>query len=284
MVHKVNTGRIFEYFVVKQFQSSNPTCSLDAETLRMQDRDRRQLHSIDPDELKRLECASLTLLDWVSMRIDVRDVKRMPDSAGRIGDATDVVVVGSSDVLRLSLKSNHDAAKHQRPMSLMQQLGFDKKSVEDLDYRSQYRIVINRFNEELKLTVPIPTEFRHLKEDVIKRLYSEVCRKVSTTINNYRAVPSAVKHYQRFLFGKNDCVKVVKSQTSLTIKDYGSLVPAREMFAKQENASHIDLFFDGHMHFRMRLHTAASKITGNPSLKFDTTLVNAPILSIVVPY
>jgi hypothetical protein len=245
----------------------------------MQDRDRGHLHSVDRDEIEKIECASRRLSDWVSMKIDIREVKRMPDSAGRRGDATDVVVVGSSNEIRLSLKSNHDAAKHQRPMSLMQQLGFVKKSVEDRDYRSRYKLVIDRFNDELKMTVPTPTEFRQLNGGVVERLYSEVCREVCATINKYQTDVSAAWHYQQFLFGKNDCVKVVKSRTSITIKQYGSILPAREMVAKQRSASYIDLFFDEYLHFEMRLHTAASKIQRNPSLKFDTSLINDPVQS-----
>ena len=53
-------------------------------------------------------------------------VDRLPDTAARGGNPTDINIMFNNGQVNLSIKHNHRAVKHQRPSALAQQCGFIK--------------------------------------------------------------------------------------------------------------------------------------------------------------
>ena len=93
-----------------------------------------------------MESSCLKIYEWIISELEeLTEVIRFTDYQGTLGNPTDIKVISNSRDLNISLKHNNDAVKHQRPSATAQQFGYQKRSSEDLLFRTQYESILYDF-------------------------------------------------------------------------------------------------------------------------------------------
>ena len=271
-------GRLLEYYIVDNILSRNSDCVMDNQTLSDQKRDRNRIIDLDHHLITRFHKASIVVVDWLETQIDIKSVFRLPDTTGTKGDVTDIRIVGKDNtVLNLSIKNNHKAVKHQRPGSLIQQLGFLKKSSVDNTYREELKSIYHNFHSVIHKLTPIPKLFRDVESLKFPLIYRPVCSLVSNTINTFSEHIDIPNQYQSFLIGNTNFYKVIVHDGFVDIVEFNEIVKSSQMISTwSENYVYVD--FKNGIKINMRLHTASSRITENISLKFDSQLDDSTII------
>ena len=206
-------------------------------------------------------------------------IDRLPDGVAKSGDPTDIRITSGGSCLNLSIKNNHFALKHQRPNSLMQQLGIEKRSPLDGVYRSRLKSVYGAFDNAVHEIAPRATTFEYLKNVcpscIEEKLYGPVCRIACETLNSLSNKVECATRYFRFLVGRTDFLKIIHQGRQIIVEDFSSIAMPRTFVAEQQlDKKYIGVRFDNGWKIMMRLHTASSRFSRGkiPSLKFDTQL------------
>jgi hypothetical protein len=184
--------------------------------------------------------------------------------------AADLIVTSGSKILKLSLKHNHDALKHQRPHALAQQCGFSRGSAEDLQHRSGMEKIEGIFRQS---TVALA---KYTDNETAKfKMLEDVCKLSSDSITEWaKNSPNMAGYYFGFLVA-NDCYQIIvdtNKSLSVEVHDYNSLNMPSSV-STSTNGIYLHMVFDNGFALKARLHTASSTISKagkQLSLKFDT--------------
>ena len=284
------TGRAFEFAIVSELTRLSGV-TLTSRASDAQIRDSAKFEALDSSRKRLFQEAAKALVKMlVENGVNSASVDRLSDDEAAAGDVTDIRItpIGKHPVINLSIKNNHHALKHQRPPSLMQQLGFGKGSSQDCGYRAQLQSVFDSFCVASKRLVPDAKKFSQLKdvdhEFINRQLYAPVCELVTATLRKHLANSIVCQTYFRFLVGNTDYIKVVLSQGQLEITHFDQIpMPSTcTVDYSSANPGYIYLTFDNGWKISMRLHTASSRLAEQgqtPSTKFDTQPMLMPLQS-----
>ena len=112
--------------------------------------------------------------------------------------------------------------------------------------------------------------FRNISSLIPQELYYPVCNHVNDFINKYGSNEYAANSYFSFLIGQKNFKKIIVNESNIEIFHFDQIPNSNKMSSVVEGASYIKVNFYNNYKLKMRLHTASSKITNTPSLKFDT--------------
>jgi hypothetical protein len=213
--------------------------------------------------------ASRKIADWISSQMIISE-----STLEMIGDsdpsAANLILRAEASSIKLSLKHNHHALKHQRPYSLAIQSGFSQGSPEDSDHRQRMKDVSDLYRGAAS------GQTHYNENDTLKMIMlSSICKVCSDSINDWAGRQSGFAlDLFRFLVS-DDCYQVVVqtgSSVQVEVSDYSTLHAPTAVSARTA-AHYLHMKFDNGFELKARLHTASSKIS-NPgrqlALKFDT--------------
>jgi hypothetical protein len=229
---------------------------------------------------------------------DILSLEIVSDSAGKIGDVRDVLLIRSLQKweIGVSAKNNHRALKHSR---LSTRLNFGKEWVNMACSETYF----NEINVVFSMLSKIRTENRTAKWDEIfddknEQIYKPVLKAFRKEILSLQDKDSDnfASNLVQYLVGNNDFYKIIKSKRKVEIQAFnlnGTLnLPAKgkkpelkitkiqlpkrliELTFKKGHDNTLIATFDEGWQISFRLHSAKSTI--EPSLKFDVTLISAP--------
>lgn len=275
-------GRALEYSIVAEIIRQLPASQiqLTARTEKKQQIDFLKYASLPIKMQQSYQRFAICVFNWLkrdfSISDDLLQIDRLPDSSSRRGDVTDIRISTSFLQINLSVKHNHKALKHQRPSATAQHCGFIKGSKEDVDFRIEYKNIMQAFLVRAQGC----SKFSDLDRVItLNDLYVPVCNLVTNFINQNCLHQVNASHLFSFLVGNNDFYKLIfkEKEQALLIEEFSRL-PLPSNVNAQHNQNYIYLDFSNNWKVSMRLHTASSRIHSSPSLKFDTQPIE-----IVVP-
>lgn len=270
-----NNGRSLEYHITKALQSS-PGCSLTSRANADQSRDSVVASTIDRRLRASFALAAPVVAAWVLGEIGVGagikfEVDRHADSDEGVADLT---VAAGKQLLRLSVKHNHDALSHPRPYSLADAMGLSGFPHAD-DHRKRMATATNRFRTSIRGA----TRFPNVVPEKIA-LYQDVCNECKKTVNRAATITSVPALLFEFLVG-SDFKKVIiktssssKALRSIHVVDYSKIRTPTQVKATADHrtdSSSLILTFDNGWIIDLRVKNASTEIspTGQVSLKFD---------------
>ncbi len=273
-------GRAFEYCIVKEIKKLAKSCKSLGSTESNQDRDKKKFENLTDEDQSSLLLGAYQIGEWVNKEffIDKNDIsiERLPDSDAKKGDVTDIRVRIKDQIINLSIKHNHNALKHQRPLSAVQWCGVAKKTNADKIHREGVKEIVKDFLKSASKLNKKATTFKELKDKkrdfIDKKLYKPVCEHVSKTIIKICKDPLQVKKLFTFLTGSTDYYKIVLNSAGVSIYMFSELIPPDQVKVSITRNSYINLLFSNGWEIAMRLHTASSKL--GSSLKFDSQPIN----------
>ncbi len=286
-------GRAFEYVIVDHIFKSHIGNRLTKRALRDQERDGIKKQELPSKLLIFFDVGAQAICDWLKTtynNIFPCEIDRLPDSEAQKGDVTDIRIIRTGyPNINLSIKNNHHALKHQRPPSLMQQVGISKKSIEDLSYRQDLQNIFNEFYSHVNSVCSSAIKFKEL--DIIQpgfinnNLYTPVCSLVASNLSKQFDDPQKCSIFFSFLVGNIDFIKIVLSNNELNITNFSAISKPSQCKVEHDpaNGSYIFLHFNNGWSISMRLHTASSRmgqLGGTPSTKFDTQAITTTLNSI----
>ena len=285
-------GRALEYQIIRYINSSISQFSvtLTNRAVRDQERDKLKFDTLIQDLKISYQKCAVIVHNWLRERLNSTEITidRLPDSAAKEGDITDIRIKSGTQVINLSIKHNHSALKHQRPPTTAERCGYSAGSMEDILFRGKYRIILEKFLEKTKELSPKAQYFRDLiaidKDFINNNLYLPVCKLVAVTINNLCNNEKKAQNLFSFLVGSTDFYKIIDYKYEVVILDFNTIDKVSSVAAKLRGKSYVDLEFSNGWIVGMRLHTAASAL--GKSLKFDTqpkSIPSVPRVSIPKP-
>lgn len=275
-------GRALEYAIVAEIVQRLPQSQvqLTPRADEAQQRDLRNYTNLKESMQQNYKRCANCVFNWLNASFSISNssiqIDRLPDSASKQGDVTDIRISTASSTINLSVKHNHKALKHQRPSATAQHCRFSRRSQEDENFRANYRAITKNFSH---YAIGF-SKFSDLDQQIIlNNLYIPVCNLVAEFINQHCTQQVNASHLFTFLVGKFDFYKLIfnEKNSSLTIEEFTKLSLPTSVTA-QKNQNYVYLNFSNSWKISMRLHTASSEIKNNPDLKFDTQPVE-----IIVP-
>jgi hypothetical protein len=269
-------GRALEYRIVDELvrQIAREQIQLTPRAIQAQRNDRQKYLSLGETEQRKYSQCAKALFNWLDQHFSISshtiNLDRLSDNDAKKGDVTDIRLTIRSEQINLSVKHNHKALKHQRPASTAQHCGYSRRSFEDAEFRNHYKVIVNLFRG----FVQDAFYFRDLEEGIVmNHLYIPTCHLVADFINQLCCPPEKANHLFRFLVGTTDFYKVIfdPSRSRLLIQLFAKPDFVESVIA-EANQNYVYLNFANSWKLAMRLHTASSRLGGNPSLKFDTQL------------
>lgn len=279
-------GRLLEYLIVETLSNLDPQIKLSDNAKLDQLRDSSKATETETKLRHNLNQAAKSIVnDWLYPRfllpdLSVKEIDRLPDQ--NKSDVTDIRVITERRIINLSIKHNHSALRHQRPRTTPQHCGFSNGSSESEFFKKQYNEIVSHFTSG----VVIGNKFNELSEGYVEgMLYIPVCELVKNFINTYSV--NCTNYLFRYLIGDIDYYKIIvdSSLKQIQIQEFNSssLSYPFDVIVKTER-QYVYLNFDNDWKIKMRLHTASSKITKSPSLKFDTQLSSSNVLNEILIY
>lgn len=265
-------GRLLEFLIVKDI-FDNHNCNLPQSTIYNQNRDIEKVNIVDVNLLKKFIISSTKIRLKLLEKFDLENstIIRHSDSSGVDGDVSDITIVNnlSGKKINLSIKHNHMALKHQRPASTPQQIGFSKKSKEDLVFRWNYKKIFDDFINESNKINPQVIFYSEVIDIIPSSLYSPICKLVSDFLNQYGKDSVKSNNYMRFLIGNTNFTKIIVNDKDIHFYMFQDLPNSNSMISKVISENTILVDFNNGIKVKMRIHTASSRFITN-SLKFDT--------------
>ena len=262
-------GRALEYVVAVELEKSSGF-KLTQQSILLNSRDKDKFQSL-PNELKNsYQIASTKISYWAkSLFVNHTNVtiERLNDNPD---DPSDFILTSNNFKISISLKHNHEALKHPRPYSFAQACGYDKGSVADNEHRKSMTLASNNFrNSAINKAL-----FNQCSENVIDRLYLEVCKACEASLNNWLKTNNKVAFNLFDFLVSNGFYKVIvdtRNGTTVRVQDYLN-IPQPNSVKTNVQANRLILQFDNKWTLNLRIHTASSRIANSPSqlsLKFD---------------
>ena len=262
-------GRALEYAIVKHLKTQYDV-TLTEQALDSQVRDKPKFDDLPP-KLKTLYVQSSPKIgNWIKEKkaIDYdTTLDRPTDEEAKRGDVTDIrLTFKDESFMNLSIKHNHDAAKHQRPGALPQQCGFSKKSDIDFEYREAYKKIGEAFLRTAHELDPEAIHFEQLKlidqEFININLYDPICRLTESFLNSICGDQEAVSHFFTFIVGTIDYYKVIVWEDRIEVLPYAGIGNPTFLFAEKRSDNYVKVLFSNGWELEMRLHSASKDITG----------------------
>ena len=277
-----DNGRALECIMTQKFTDTFNITITDQSTNLDQERDQIKVNDL-PTTLRdnynlNTDYFVNTIFPQLAPNRSVCDIRRLTDQDAGNGDVTDIQLnLDDLSNFNISLKTNHDACKHQRPGGLIKnQLGILDRKIEK-QYKARIKSIENNFFGRIG---NINGVFGQLPSNVTFDLYEEICNVYIDYINMH---PQNAPIFFRFLIGNDNYFKVINRKSKIEVYNFSNINLPTVMQARLHLQSYIDLTFDNHFILRLRLHTASSRFkTGTTiSLKFDTKILTSPIKSTI---
>ena len=280
-------GRAFEYSIVNNIYDLFPEVILYENALLHQKRDKEKYVSCPKLLRDSFDSSSIKIANWLEDKLNDKSkifyIDRLSDNEAKHGDVTDIRITQGNKIINLSVKSNHDAFKHQRPETVMNQLGFLVDSLEDKEYRRRLTKIKKSFLLKASELDSHATKFRELKDaqpDFIDRhLYEPIKQLIYSVYEKFGDIEHCANNLFNFLVGTRNYYKIVKMEDELKIYKYSSINNNITSLKPELDfrPNRILIEFSNNWRFNLRLHTASSRITKNISLKFDTQKDKNPV-------
>ncbi|MGI0484711.1 HaeIII family restriction endonuclease [Pantanalinema rosaneae CENA516] len=266
-------GRALEYAIVAEMLQHLPNqVKLTPRALKDQQRDAIHYDNLPTATQQNYRQCAVQVVAWLQQNFSISNylltVDRLPDHASKQGDVTDIRIHYAQSSVNLSIKHNHTALKHQRPASTAQHCGFARKSSEDIAFRTAYKNTTQSFLMMAQGTF----KFCDIDQRIIfEHLYIPICDLVANFIHQNGSQTASASHLFSFLVGRTDFYKLIFQERSklLVVEEFSQLTIPESVIA-QAQKNYVYLKFSNAWEISMRLHTASSRISNNPSLKFDT--------------
>ena len=276
-------GRAFEHIVVNQLLQDCNNLEQTDNCVRCQLRDIEKVNELD-DILKANMLRGGYIISNLIQNLLIPSyeykIDRLDDTVAMEGDVTDIRIYSEEHNLyyNFSIKHNYKATKHQRIPSLMQALGFEKGSGEDVSYRQEYKKIKNYILADIHTNFPDATKYDEIKSQnstyIDEKIYKELCTFYMTSIIHYSNITTIQKLF-KFLVGNIGFYKCINFPKHVEILDFTHIQLPTEYRICSSNNSHIKIGFNNGFVLDMRLHSA-SKVFSGLSLKFDTEIINLP--------
>jgi len=235
--------------------------------------------------------------DSLSKRVP-RFVRMSPDSAGRVGDVRDIVVVCDDGEIGISCKTNHDAFKHSRlsrRIDFVKQWGLSSSGCSD-NYWNKVTPVFDQLSIIREASRGQAT-WSDIK-DVGATVYKPMLDAFQTELQRVcgagdQSSEESVRNLASYILGKTDFYKVIvrsrerrvdiqgfNSQGSLSISRMK--LPDRVVSIDATSGGLMSrvVFLTRGYTFSFRIHSAKKQV--EPSLKFDIKAVSLPPTEIYV--
>ncbi|TWP23091.1 HaeIII family restriction endonuclease [Apibacter muscae] len=275
-------GRALEYIVTKTLIDKYE-CILDDKCKYMQFKDEEYFNKISYEQQLKYIKASITVGDYLERIYKIHNsmIIRLTDynAKSHNSDVTDICIMkNNEEVINISLKNNHNAIKHNRPGSLAQQCGFQRKSYVDIEYRECYKFNIDLFIKKINENFNDIKLFKDIKSEssdfINHHLYFPICQNTVEFINTHvKNNENNTNYLFSFLIGSKDFIKIILKD-KLEITNFYQIKKPSSVEAELHSNSYVYLTFDNNYKISMRLHTASSKIQG-VSLKFDSRIISS---------
>jgi len=273
-------GRSLEYLLVKLISDNNPNITISESTMNAQNRDEANISKLNSELKTSMESSCLKIYDWIISELEeLTEVIRFTDHQGTLGNPTDIKVISNSRDLNISLKHNNDAVKHQRPSATAQQFGYQKRSSEDLLFRTKYESILDDFYDICIESYPEAKKYNEVTDLTYDFLYKPMNDLVVSFINEFGNKPNNRNHYFKFIFGDENIFRVIANGGQVNIvpnvpsTDIISISAERYSLEDETNdmKNYIKIIFNDEFFIIQRLHTASSLIESR-SLKYDTRM------------
>tara|TARA_B100001939_G_scaffold29983_1_gene23678 strand:+ start:6320 stop:7165 length:846 start_codon:yes stop_codon:yes gene_type:complete len=273
-------GRSLEYLLVKLISDNNPNITISESTMNAQNRDEANISKLNSELKTSMESSCLKIYDWIISELEeLTEVIRFTDHQGTLGNPTDIKVISNSRDLNISLKHNNDAVKHQRPSATAQQFGYQKRSSEDLLFRTKYESILDDFYDICIESSPEAKKYNEVTDLTYDFLYKPMNDLVVSFINEFGNKPNNRNHYFKFIFGDENIFRVIANGGQVNIvpnvpsTDIISISAERHSLGDEtiDMKNYIKIIFNGEFFIIQRLHTASSLIESR-SLKYDTRM------------
>ena len=309
MATQTINGKAFEYTLLKKFYDR---LSLLTEVTIIENEPLKRViecfNEITEDEQNNFKVAASFAVNFLidleprlSVALSEKDILSLEivsDSAGKIGDVRDVLLIRSQQKweIGVSAKNNHRALKHSR---LSARLNFGKEWVNMACSETYF----NKINVVFSMLSKIRTENKTAKWDEIfddknEQIYKPVLKAFRKEILSLQDKDSDnfASNLVQYLVGNSDFYKIIKSKRKVEIQAFnlnGTLnLPAKgkkpelkitkiqlpkrliELTFKKGHDNTLIATFDEGWQISFRLHSAKSTV--EPSLKFDVNLISAP--------
>jgi len=280
-----NRGRALEYRICKEITTRFLGSALTERAKAANERDSAYYSSL-PEAIRQDfgNCAHI-VCEWLESKLPNQDhltIDRLPDSKGVKGDPTDILISSGTFELRLSIKNNYPALKHQRLTRLPQQCGITDPEEVAAYTKARMRIWGEYYSKVLE-GYPTATKFGDVRDLTFSMLYSRLNDLVVKFYNEHQS--SAPVHF-RFLTGTSNFYLVKNSSSTVRIFDFSGIPSPKIMQAFRLDQNNIFLEFDNGWKLKLRFHTASSRLykksgLPNRSIKMDTTFPN---MDVAVPH
>lgn len=273
-------GRSLEYLLVKLISDNNPNITIPESTINAQNRDEANISKLNSELKTSMESSCLKIYDWIISELEeLTEVIRFTDHQGTLGNPTDIKVISNSRDLNISLKHNNDAVKHQRPSATAQQFGYQKRSSEDLLFRTKYESTLDDFYDICIESYPEAKKYNEVTDLTYDFLYKPMNDLVVSFINEFGNKPNNRNHYFKFIFGDENIFRVIANGGQVNIvpnvpsTDIISISAERHSLGDEtiDMKNYIKIVFNDEFFIIQRLHTASSLIESR-SLKYDTRM------------
>jgi len=273
-------GRSLEYLLVKLISDNNPNITIPESTMNAQNRDEANISKLNSELKTSMESSCLKIYDWIISELEeLTEVIRFTDHQGTLGNPTDIKVISNSRDLNISLKHNNDAVKHQRPSATAQQFGYQKRSSEDLLFRTKYESILDDFYDICIDSYPEAKKYNEVTDMTYDFLYKPMNDLVVSFINEFGNKPNNRNHYFKFIFGDENIFRVIANGGQVNIvpnvpsTDIISISAERHSLGDEtiDMKNYIKIIFNDEFFIIQRLHTASSLIESR-SLKYDTRM------------
>jgi len=273
-------GRSLEYLLVKLISDNNPNITISESTMNAQNRDEANISKLNSELKTSMESSCLKIYDWIISELEeLTEVIRFTDHQGTLGNPTDIKVISNSRDLNISLKHNNDAVKHQRPSATAQQFGYQKRSSEDLLFRTKYESILDDFYDICIESYPEAKKYNEVTDLTYDFLYKPMNDLVVSFINEFGNKPNNRNHYFKFIFGDENIYRVIANGGQVNIvpnvpsTDIVSISAERHSLGNEniDMKNYMKIVFNGEFFIIQRLHTASSLIESR-SLKYDTRM------------
>jgi hypothetical protein len=245
-----------------------------------QNRDEANISKLNSELKTSMESSCLKIYDWIIRELEeLTEVIRFTDHQGTLGNPTDIKVISNSRDLNISLKHNNDAVKHQRPSATAQQFGYQKRSSEDLLFRTKYGSILDDFYDICIESYPEAKKYNEVTDLTYDFLYKPMNDLVVSFINEFGNKPNNRNHYFKFIFGDENIFRVIANGGQVSIvpnvpsTDIISISAERHSLGDEtiDMKNYIKIIFNDEFFIIQRLHTASSLIESR-SLKYDTRM------------
>lgn len=276
-------GRAFECILVKDITQTFPLISQTSNCLRCQHRDEEKISELDITLKEDMLRGSHVITNWLTHLLSKNEsyiIDRLDDNVAMEGDVTDICIhkATEDEKYNLSVKHNHNATKHQRIPALMQAMGFEKGSSQDLEYRREYEEIKADILANIHDRFPHATLFRQIKSQdntyIDQNIYSRLCSFYRDSIIRY-SNNSTIQNLFKFLVGNVGFYKFINFPGYVEIMNFTEIELPSTCNIVLRNNSHIGIEFNNGFTLDMRLHSASSRFSGL-SLKFDTQIESLP--------